>query len=162
MAKMIIGIAIGMTIATALVIATTTNRGEHNNNYNLPAVNISEESKEMSKDVSLTLEKSERVSRFLAEEKNPRASPRAKYHCHKDNSVCYEEGSPGTTCCNNKCIDVKTDRDNCGGCKNKCKYTYDCCDGQCVNLAYDKRHCGQCFHKCLNGDFCLYGMCDYA
>ncbi|KAK9151635.1 hypothetical protein Syun_009944 [Stephania yunnanensis] len=162
MGKMIIGIAIGMTIATALVIATTTNRRVNNNNYNLPAVSISEESKEMSKDVSLTLEKSARVSRFIAEEKNPRASPQAKYHCHKDNSVCYEEGSPGTTCCNNKCIDVKTDRDSCGGCKNKCKYTYDCCDGQCVNLAYDKRHCGQCFHKCLNGDFCLYGMCDYA
>ncbi|KAK9155624.1 hypothetical protein Sjap_003104 [Stephania japonica] len=160
MVKTIIGMAIAMTIATALVIAVITNKEE--NFKNITAVNISEESKDSPKDVLLTLEKSATVSRFLAEEKNPRASPRAKYHCQKDNSVCYEEGSPGTTCCNNKCIDVKTDRDNCGGCKNKCKYTYECCDGQCVNLAYDKRHCGQCFHKCLNGDFCLYGMCDYA
>ncbi|XP_042477560.1 stigma-specific STIG1-like protein 3 [Macadamia integrifolia] len=99
-----------------------------------------------------------RVSRFLADEKNPRASD----HCHKDNDVCYEDGSEETTCCNNKCVDLKNDSKNCGSCKNKCKYTYTCCDGECVDLSFDKRHCGECDKKCMTGGYCIYGTCDYA
>ncbi|XP_059669691.1 stigma-specific STIG1-like protein 2 [Cornus florida] len=100
---------------------------------------------------------SKRLSRFLAD-KNPRAAD----HCHKDRDICYVHGSRNSTCCNNKCIDLTTDDDNCGACKHKCKFTYSCCRGECVDLAYDKRHCGACNNRCMPGGYCIYGMCDYA
>ncbi|KAL0337837.1 UNVERIFIED_CONTAM: Stigma-specific STIG1-like protein 3 [Sesamum calycinum] len=100
------------------------------------------------------------VSRFLQEkEKNPRAAD----HCNKDNEICnYILEGRNATCCNNKCIDLGYDSNNCGACKNKCAFTESCCRGQCVNLAYDKRHCGACNHRCMPGGYCIYGMCDYA
>nr|XP_043618713.1 stigma-specific STIG1-like protein 2 [Erigeron canadensis] len=100
-----------------------------------------------------------RVSRFLAENKNPRAAD----HCKKDNEICYTlEGGRNSTCCNNKCMDLSEDKHNCGACKNKCKFTSSCCRGECVNLAYDKRHCGSCGNKCMPGGYCIYGLCNYA
>ncbi|KAJ4981363.1 hypothetical protein NE237_032200 [Protea cynaroides] len=99
-----------------------------------------------------------RVSRFLAEQKNPRAAD----HCNKDNDVCYDEEGQQSTCCNNKCVNLTSDSRYCGACKNKCHYTHTCCNGECVDLSFDKRHCGICFNKCITRDFCLYGMCDYA
>lgn len=99
-----------------------------------------------------------RVNRFLAEEKNPRAAD----HCHKDNQVCNLQGT-NSTCCNNKCMDLSTDKKNCGACKNKCKYTETCCRGECVDVTYDKRHCGECNNACSSpGGYCIYGLCDYA
>nr|XP_043618817.1 stigma-specific STIG1-like protein 1 [Erigeron canadensis] len=100
-----------------------------------------------------------RVSRFLAENKNPRAAD----HCKKDDEICYIlEGGKNLTCCNNKCMDLSEDKHNCGACKNKCKFTSSCCRGECVNLAYDKRHCGVCGNKCMPGGYCIYGLCNYA
>ncbi|KAL2480872.1 Stigma-specific STIG1-like protein 3 [Abeliophyllum distichum] len=53
---------------------------------------------------------STRASRFLAQqEKNPRAAD----HCNKDNEICVMEGK-NTTCCNNKCMNLGYDEDNCG------------------------------------------------
>ena len=107
----------------------------------------------------LPLMASKRVSRFLAEQKNPRAAD----HCNKDNEICqYLVQGKNSTCCNNKCMDLRNDDHNCGACKNKCEYTETCCRGECVDLAYDKRHCGYCNNRCKPGLFCLYGMCDYA
>ncbi|MFS7985313.1 putative stigma-specific protein Stig1 [Helianthus anomalus] len=99
-----------------------------------------------------------RVSRFLAENKNPRAAD----HCNKDNEICYILEGKNSTCCNNKCMDLSEDKHNCGACKNKCKFTNSCCRGECVNLAYDKRHCGSCGNKCMHGGYCIYGLCNYA
>ncbi|CAI9263532.1 unnamed protein product [Lactuca saligna] len=100
-----------------------------------------------------------RVSRFLAENKNPRA---AADHCKKDDEICYILEGKNSTCCNNKCMDLSDDKHNCGACKNKCKFTSSCCGGECVNLAYDKRHCGSCGNKCMPGGYCIYGLCNYA
>ncbi|XP_024968613.1 stigma-specific STIG1-like protein 2 [Cynara cardunculus var. scolymus] len=99
-----------------------------------------------------------RVSRFLAETKNPRAAD----HCKKDDETCYILQGKNSTCCNNKCMDLSQDKHNCGACKNKCKFTSSCCRGECVNLAYDKRHCGLCGNKCMPGGYCIYGLCNYA
>ncbi|CAL0309705.1 unnamed protein product [Lupinus luteus] len=85
---------------------------------------------------------SKRVSRFLAQ------YPNAADHCYKDNELCYFPGAKNSTCCNNKCIDLGYDHNNCGACKKKCKYTEACCRGQCVDTYYDKRHCGECNHRC--------------
>lgn len=102
---------------------------------------------------------SKRLSRFLKEGKNPRAAD----HCHKDHEICYLiDGGKNATCCNNKCIDLSTDKHNCGACKKKCKYTETCCRGECVNVVYDKRHCGECNHRCGHGEYCVYSMCNYA
>ncbi|KAI3786645.1 hypothetical protein L1987_40478 [Smallanthus sonchifolius] len=99
-----------------------------------------------------------RVSRFLAENKNPRAAD----HCKKDKEICYILEGKNSTCCNNKCMDLSEDKHNCGACKNKCKFTKSCCRGECVNLAYDKSHCGSCGNKCMPGGYCIYGLCNYA
>ncbi|KAL5548440.1 hypothetical protein UlMin_003671 [Ulmus minor] len=103
---------------------------------------------------------SKRVSRFLADnERNPRAAD----HCHKDNEICTAiSGGRNTTCCNNKCIELSYDDQNCGACKKKCKFTQTCCRGECVDLNYDKRHCGKCNNRCKYGEYCVYGLCDYA
>ncbi|KAK4352985.1 hypothetical protein RND71_028503 [Anisodus tanguticus] len=102
-------------------------------------------------------------SRFLAEQQKPK-NPRAADHCHKDHEICQalEIGGTNTTCCNNKCIDLKYDDKNCGACKKKCPFTETCCRGECVNLSYDKRHCGYCNNRCMTGGYCFYGLCDYA
>ncbi|KAJ9672176.1 hypothetical protein PVL29_025706 [Vitis rotundifolia] len=101
---------------------------------------------------------SKRASRFLAVQTNPRAAD----HCKKDNEVCDTSHGTNSTCCNNKCVYLQTDKDNCGTCKNKCKYTQSCCRGQCVYLSMDKRHCGKCNNRCKKGDDCIFGMCDYG
>lgn len=100
-----------------------------------------------------------RASRFLAEQKNPRAAD----HCKKDNEICYLLEGKNSTCCNNKCMDLGYDRHNCGACRNKCKFTETCCRGECVNLSFDKRHCGKCNNRCMLPEgYCMYGVCDYA
>ncbi|KAF5202571.1 Stigma-specific stig1-like protein [Thalictrum thalictroides] len=157
MTKTFLTIAVAMAFAIALTVVTTTKRGEEEG-----LLTKSDDILEVSsKDMQLSDEKifpSRRISRFLAEEKDNRP----KYHCNKDNDVCYEAGSSGNTCCNNKCIDIKTDDKNCGACKQKCKYTESCCNGKCVYLAFDKRNCGECSNKCMHGGYCIYGLCDYA
>ncbi|XP_022753620.1 stigma-specific STIG1-like protein 1 [Durio zibethinus] len=104
---------------------------------------------------------SKRVSRFLKQEEAAR-NPRAAHHCNKDKEVCYVIGGHNSTCCNNKCVYLVTDNQNCGACKRKCKYTEVCCRGECVNISFDKRHCGECNHRCDSGEYCIYGMCNYT
>ncbi|KAK8622932.1 hypothetical protein V6N13_117829 [Hibiscus sabdariffa] len=97
-----------------------------------------------------------RVSRFVQQ------NPRVADHCHKDEEVCYIQDGATSTCCNNKCVFLATDNQNCGACKRKCKFTQVCCRGECVETAFDKRHCGACNHRCNPGEYCVYGMCNYA
>ncbi|KAL5729899.1 hypothetical protein ACHQM5_002788 [Ranunculus cassubicifolius] len=152
--KTFLAIAVAMACAIALTITATTKRGEeellvYSNNGGFMDTSFPEETQ--------SAVPTARINRFLAQ-----VDTRPKFHCNKDNEVCLEEGSPGSVCCNNKCIDVMTDTKNCGACKNKCKYTESCCSGKCVNLEFDKRHCGTCGKKCMAGGYCIYGLCDYA
>ncbi|GAV81963.1 Stig1 domain-containing protein [Cephalotus follicularis] len=107
----------------------------------------------------MKLNPSIRVSRFLA---NTEPNAREDGHCHKNNEICYVHTGYKSTCCNNKCMDLSTDKNNCGECKKKCKYTESCCSGKCVDLAFYKSHCGRCNNRCSHGEYCVYGMCDYA
>jgi len=101
---------------------------------------------------------SKRLSRFLAVENED-----AGEHCNKeDNEIFDVKAGKNSTCCNNKCMDLSTDKNNCGSCKKKCEYTESCCRGKCVDLAYDKRHCGRCNHRCGHGEYCVYALCNYA
>ncbi|GMJ05072.1 hypothetical protein like AT1G11925 [Hibiscus trionum] len=64
--------------------------------------------------------------------------------CKKFPGICQAKGSPGPTCCKKKCVNVLTDRQNCGKCGKKCK------------------HCGGCNNRCGNREFCVLGLCNYA
>ncbi|XP_031120712.1 stigma-specific STIG1-like protein 3 [Ipomoea triloba] len=142
--KVVIAIAITVVISTALTM----------NSINDDNVDISEQKPP----TTATATAARRASRFLAEQKNPRAAD----HCKNDDEICYVVEGNNSTCCNNKCMDLGYDRHNCGACKKKCKFTHSCCRGECVNLAYDKRHCGECNNRCMPGGFCIYGLCNYA
>ncbi|PON52129.1 Stigma-specific protein [Parasponia andersonii] len=76
------------------------------------------------------------MSRFLAQQ---------SLTCEKFPRVCRLKRSIGLDCCKKKCVNVKTDRLNCGmcgyKCGYKCKYTEICCKGKCVNSSFDRRHC---------------------
>ncbi|XP_024200208.1 stigma-specific STIG1-like protein 1 [Rosa chinensis] len=97
------------------------------------------------------------VSRFLTQQ-----NPLASVTCDKLPRVCRLKKSPGSDCCKKKCVNLKTDRLNCGMCGYKCKYTEICCRGKCVNASFDEKHCGGCNQKCKKGEFCVLGMCNYA
>ncbi|KAB1215168.1 hypothetical protein CJ030_MR4G001388 [Morella rubra] len=82
--------------------------------------------------------------------------------CNKIPRICRVKGSPGPHCCNNKCVNVSTDRLNCGMCGKKCQYNKICCDGKCVNPSVNGKHCGGCSKGCSNGSVCVFGLCNYA
>lgn len=82
--------------------------------------------------------------------------------CDRNIKVCRAKGSPGRNCCQKKCVDLKTDRYNCGRCGKKCNYSEICCKGKCVNPMFNRKHCGGCNNKCNRGSLCVYGMCGYA
>ncbi|KAK1557066.1 hypothetical protein Q3G72_017298 [Acer saccharum] len=99
------------------------------------------------------------VSRLLAQQ-----NLIANMTCDKFPRVCRQvkRSPPVPDCCKKKCVNVNTDRLNCGMCGYKCKYTEICCKGKCVNASFDKSNCGGCNKKCKKGEFCVYGMCNYA
>ncbi|KAF8030215.1 hypothetical protein BT93_E2609 [Corymbia citriodora subsp. variegata] len=100
------------------------------------------------------------TGRLLAE---ATTNSRTVLTCNKYPRICRAKGSPGPDCCNKKCVNVNTDRLNCGACGHKCRYSEICCKGQCVNAMFDKKHCGACNNKCKRkGSACVYGMCSYA
>ncbi|OIS99015.1 PREDICTED: stigma-specific STIG1-like protein 1 [Nicotiana attenuata] len=91
------------------------------------------------------------------------SSPRHNmYTCDKYPRVCSAKSSPGPDCCRKTCVNVMTDRFNCGRCGKKCRYSEMCCEGWCVNTYFNKRHCGKCNNACKKGSSCSYGMCNYA
>lgn len=75
------------------------------------------------------------------------------------------------TCGGTACVDLNTDRANCGVCGYACPDTAACVDGictcpnglatcgsSCVDLASDPANCGRCDASC-GGLFCLQGQC---
>nr|GEW87703.1 hypothetical protein [Tanacetum cinerariifolium] len=96
------------------------------------------------------------ASRFLV------PHPSGLLKCNKNPRLCRARGSRGPNCCNKKCVNVKTDKQNFGLCGKKCKHQEICCKGKCVNVMKDKRHCGWCDNRCKKGNTCVYGMCSYV
>ncbi|XP_047938732.1 stigma-specific STIG1-like protein 1 [Salvia hispanica] len=93
------------------------------------------------------------VSRFLAQR---------SIKCNKYPKICRAKGSSGPNCCKKRCVNVGTDRVNCGRCGHKCKFSEICCKGKCVNPFTHKKHCGGCGNKCGQGTKCSFGLCSYA
>ncbi len=98
---------------------------------------------------------------------NPRACGGCGIVCDPD-QIC--EGGicvacpAGTVRCGMNCVDLSTDRLNCGTCGNYC---YDnelsggttCCSGSCTNLQADENNCGTCGNACGENQRCIGGMC---
>ena len=42
----------------------------------------------------------------------------------------------------------------------ECKKDQELCNGICVSIKSNKNHCGKCFNKCKKGDKCKKGKCD--
>ncbi|KAM4112820.1 hypothetical protein ACJW30_05G169900 [Castanea mollissima] len=76
--------------------------------------------------------------------------------------LCRDKNSSSPNCCNKQCVNLMTNKLNCGECRKKCNYSEMCCLGKCVNPSSDERHCCQCNKKCSKGSSCEYGLCSYA
>ncbi|KAI4295935.1 hypothetical protein L6164_035928 [Bauhinia variegata] len=63
--------------------------------------------------------------------------------CDRYPRICRVVGCKGPDCCHKKCVNVSRDRNNCGRCGKKCKYSQICCKGKCVNPMANKNHCGR-------------------
>ena len=77
--------------------------------------------------------------------------------CGPKKRACSNDGSG---CCDNDCVDLKNNDDNCGGCGLACDNNSNCCDGACKNLREDTQNCGNCGTTC-SGDSpnCCGGGC---
>ena len=88
-----------------------------------------------------------------------------------------------TTCCNELCVDTRTNRNHCGQCGRVCRrgsycsrskccpdgtvnrnglccpFTHVNCKGECVNLQSDRNNCGSCGQKCADNSICSKGKC---
>jgi hypothetical protein len=79
-----------------------------------------------------------------------------------------------TTSCNGACVDLSTDRRNCGRCQNACTGLSSCvqgqcnagcasgqaqCNGACTNTQADAQNCGQCGRACTQYASCVQGQC---
>jgi hypothetical protein len=84
------------------------------------------------------------------------------------------ECGPGTMPCDGTCIDVQSDRSNCGFCGFACDSGKVCSNGSCVftcqlgllycpngcrNVATDTYNCGACENVCPAGRICSAGSC---
>lgn len=89
-------------------------------------------------------------------------------------------------CCDGRCVDLRSDVDNCGNCGRRCRTENheicaegrcvimepcDCgafglrqCDGECADFSFHPRHCGGCTtatedHSCPPDHACYWGEC---
>ncbi|XP_013627929.1 PREDICTED: stigma-specific STIG1-like protein 2 [Brassica oleracea var. oleracea] len=157
--KLLVTIALTFAVTTAIITTTTTITNPTTEKF---------APKDPFKDLTSPEGVKIRPSRFLAQKdvegQEPKARNRnAAERCNKDSEICCSTGANSTmACCNSKCMDLSTDKKNCGACNKKCKFGETCCGGQCVNMSYDKRHCGECYHCCQPGGYCVYGLYNYA
>ncbi|MQM18760.1 hypothetical protein Taro_051754 [Colocasia esculenta] len=89
--------------------------------------------------------------------------------CWRRPWVCQEEGGRSLflpfvrkMCCNNRCVDVTNDANNCGACGVRCPFSLTCCNGVCVDPKTNPFHCGVCNNQCAFSSLCSHGMCGYA
>ncbi|KAK2387190.1 Stigma-specific Stig1 family protein [Trifolium repens] len=85
------------------------------------------------------------------------------YGCRRRPWVCSNgEFPPRSMCCRNRCVNVTSDKNNCGFCSIRCPFNWQCCRGFCRDINWSIFNCGRCGHRCPFGEFCFYGMCGYG
>ncbi|KAL1307472.1 uncharacterized protein [Arachis hypogaea] len=81
-------------------------------------------------------------------------------NCQQRPWVCSAgEFPPRLFCCQNTCVDVSSDIDNCGLCGIRCRFNYQCCNRLCLNTNISPFNCGRCGNICPFGTFCINGLC---
>ena len=68
-----------------------------------------------------------------------------------------DTGPACTKCGGTTCLDLKTDKNNCGSCGNACADA--CCNGVCVDTTSDDANCGSCGASCTGGNTCCSSSC---
>jgi hypothetical protein len=86
----------------------------------------------------------------------------ANFACQAGRCVCdaNSDCASGQNCCGGSCIDIRSDRNNCGACGNVCASGQTCCSGTCRNLTNDFNNCGSCGRSCgSNSNRCTNSAC---
>ena len=127
--KLLVTIALTFAVTTAIITTTTTITNPTTEKF---------APKDPFKDLTSPEGVKIRPSRFLAQKdvegQEPKARNRsAAERCNKDSEICCSTGANSTmACCNSKCMDLSTDKKNCGACNKKCKFGETCCGGDRV------------------------------
>ncbi|KAL5548457.1 hypothetical protein UlMin_003688 [Ulmus minor] len=81
--------------------------------------------------------------------------------CWNQPAICNPKGEfpPKVQCCNNRCVNVTYDSNNCGVCRLACPFSWQCCGGLCTNTFINPANCGTCGNRCPLGTVCFYGLC---
>lgn len=80
------------------------------------------------------------------------------------NNACVAGCTPqhacpgGLGCCNNGCVKLASDNNNCGACGNVCGMGSACCGGVCISLQ-TVSNCGACGAACGPNQGCCGGAC---
>jgi hypothetical protein len=93
----------------------------------------------------------------------------------KDTAVVDTGGTAcatGEVNCDDKCVDVTSDRANCGACDKACGTGQNCvggacqcaaprvsCGAECIDTQTDAANCGTCGKTCATGEVCAEGKC---
>lgn len=65
----------------------------------------------------------------------------------------------GQTRCNAACVNLTSDKANCGACGSQCGPEETCCGGTCRDTRFDAAHCGACGAACAQGQVCANSAC---
>ena len=92
----------------------------------------------------------------------------ATEHCQDGICPC----PPPYARCKESCVDVSTDRENCGACGVRCAEGLSChesqcecgpgktlCLGRCADTRRDPENCGTCGVICMTPSACMDGVC---
>ena len=71
------------------------------------------------------------------------------------------EFPPRSMCCGDRCVDVTSDRENCGLCGVRCTFNRQCCNRLCLNTNLNLFNCGRCGRVCPFGRLCVFGSCAF-
>jgi len=89
------------------------------------------------------------------------------------NSACSAACASGLAKCGTSCVDLSTDKNNCGLCGDVCANNQVCnssmcacasgtsdCNGTCADLQTANANCGTCGNACSAGTVCTNGVCN--
>ena len=86
-------------------------------------------------------------------------------NCTNNQNICNTVATFGAnaTCCasTGACVQLDTDKNNCGFCMYRCAAALGCCNGSCVSLMTDISNCGTCGTTCKSS-LCSNGLCGYG
>jgi hypothetical protein len=85
---------------------------------------------------------------------------------------CSANCGAGLAKCGTSCVDLNTDKNNCGFCAQICGGNLICnnancacpsgtsdCSGVCADLQTSNADCGSCGNACASGTTCVSGKC---